>query len=91
MAVVKLHIENIYKIGIRQFTVVSEFLQNISQYGIVDVPNPGMEFFSANAVCTITFINVIRVQAGCGACTVVTRIFQQVLARNKGPGDYAAP
>lgn len=91
MAVFKLHIKNIDEIGIGQFAVVSVFQQDITQDGVVDITNFGMKFLSANAVITITFINGIRVQAGNGACTIVCRIIQQILAWDKGLCNYTTP
>ena len=61
ISVAKLHIEDIDETCIGQLAVINIFLQNVSQYGVVNVAYLGMERFSSNTICTIACIDGIRV------------------------------
>ena len=87
----KLNVEDVNKIGIGKAPVVYILLQHIPEYGIIGVSNFFMKLFSANAISTITFINIIGIEPGFRTDAVISRIIQEVLTGHKRPCNNTTP
>ena len=76
----KLNVKDINKIGIGKPPVVYIFLEHISENRVVYIPDLCMELFSADAIRTVVGMDIVRIQLRTIASTVISRIFQEVLA-----------